>query len=289
MNNADKQYLELGRKIIGEGADKDDRTGTGTRSIFGYQMRFDLSEGFPLLTTKRLPFRVIVEELLWFISGSSDLKDLLDKGVNIWNDDAYRDYTEQAEPGHVLSKDDFLAVVKKGGYNLGPIYGKQWRTWAGIDQLAEVIESIRSNPSSRRHIVSAWNAGDLNAMALPPCHTLFQFYVADGFLSCQLYQRSADYFLGLPFNIASYSLLTHMIAQVTGLKPGEFVHTLGDAHIYRNHIEQVEEQTKRKPRPLPTIKLNEGIDDIDGFTADDIELIGYNPHPTIKGELSVGL
>ena len=247
---------------------KEDRTGTGTISVFGYQMRFDLQKGFPLLTTKKLHTKSIFHELLWFLKGDTNVKYLQENGVRIWNEWA-------DENG-----------------DLGPIYGYQWRSWHSndgrvIDQISEVIDQIKTNPNSRRLIVSAWNVGDLDKMALPPCHTLFQFYVADGKLSCQLYQRSADVFLGLPFNIASYSLLTMMIAQVTGLKPGEFVHTLGDAHIYLNHIEQVKLQLTREPRKLPVLKLNPEITDIFDFTYDDIKVENYNPHPAIKGEVSV--
>lgn len=290
-NKADEQYLWLCDYILKYGIDKDDRTGTGTRSIFGHQMRFNLAEGFPMLTTKRVPFRIIAEELLWFLSGSTDVDDLIRKDVNIWNADAYRDYKES---GGNMRFEDFIVDVESQGYDLGPIYGEQWRSWAtgvmrSVDQIADVIESIRTNPDSRRHIVSAWNVGELDDMALPPCHTLFQFYVADGKLSCQLYQRSADVFLGLPFNIASYALLTHMIAQVTGLGVGEFIHTIGDAHIYRNHFDQVHEQLSREPERLPWLRLDESITDIDDFTYEHMNIVGYAPHPPIKGEVSVGL
>lgn len=254
-NRVDEQYLELCRHILENGVEKADRTGTGTLSTFGYQMRFDLSEGFPLLTTKRIPFRVIFEELRWFLSGSTDLKDLLDVGVNIWNADAYRDFKDSPAFYEGETIEEFVEYAKKSGWDLGRIYGKQWRSWwteTGfdnyIDQISQVIDSIKTNPDSRRHIVSAWNVGELDEMALPPCHTLFQFYVANGKLSCQLYQRSADVFLGLPFNIASYALLTEMIAAICGLQVGEFIHTIGDAHIYTNHIEQVHQQLTREPR-----------------------------------------
>ena len=267
-----KQYLDLCRKILDEGVRKDDRTGTGTLSIFGHQMRFDLSKGFPLLTTKRVYWKGVVYELLWFLKGDTNIKYLNDHDVHIW--DEWAD-----ENG-----------------DLGPIYGAQWRNWSwtswseneyNVDQIQNVIDEIKKNPNSRRLIVSAWNVADIPKMALPPCHVLFQFYVSDGKLSCQLYQRSADVFLGVPFNIASYALLTHMIAHVTGLNVGEFIHTIGDAHIYLNHIKQVEKQLKRKPRRLPKVLLNPNIHDIKEFDFYDIELIGYYPHPAIKGKVSV--
>lgn len=305
MNAADITYQELCRHILSEGVRKDDRTGTGTLSSFGHQMRFDLAEGFPLLTTKRVPFRIIAEELLWFLRGETDIKPLLDHNVNIWNADAYRDFKESSTAGilgfagvETPSYDDFIEWAREYGYQLGPIYGAQWRSWVSedilaqdqeiIDQVAQVIESIKSNPHSRRHIVSAWNPGELEDMALPPCHVLFQFYVADGKLSCQLYQRSADVFLGLPFNIASYALLTHMIADITGLGVGDFIHTIGDAHIYTNHIEQVETQLKRKPKPLPELTIVRSVEDPAEYTLDDLWINGYDPHPPIKGEVSVG-
>lgn len=268
MNNVDRQYIELCRRILENGVEKQDRTGTGTISVFGYQMRFDLSEGFPLLTTKKLHVKSIIHELLWFLKGDTNIKYLNENGVRIWNEWA-------DENG-----------------DLGPIYGYQWRSWpdgkgGNIDQIAQVVEQIKHNPDSRRLIVNAWNVADIDEMALPPCHCLFQFYVADGKLSCQLYQRSADVFLGLPFNIASYSLLTHMIAHVTELEVGEFVHTLGDAHIYSNHIEQIKTQIEREPRKLPMLKIKRNVTDIDDFTFDDFEIIGYNPHPHIKGKVAV--
>lgn len=268
MNNADKQYLELCRHILENGVQKEDRTGTGTISVFGYQMRFDLQEGFPLLTTKKVHLKSIIYELLWFLNGDTNVKYLQENGVRIWNE--WADVNGE----------------------LGPIYGHQWRSWQGadgktIDQIANLIHEIKTNPNSRRLIVSAWNVGDLDKMALPPCHLLFQFYVADGKLSCQLYQRSGDVFLGVPFNIASYSLLTMMIAQVTGLKPGEFVHTIGDAHIYLNHLEQVNLQLQRKPRPLPKMIINPEVKDLFAFKYEDFTIEGYNPHPTIKGVVSV--
>jgi len=263
-----KQYLVLLDHVLKNGVEKKDRTGTGTVSVFGYQMRFDLAEGFPVLTTKKLHLRSIIHELLWFISGETNIKYLKDNGVKIWD--------EWADP--------------EG--NLGPVYGYQWRSWPAadgrkIDQLVNVIESIKRSPDSRRHIVSAWNVGEIEKMALPPCHVLFQFYVANGKLSCQLYQRSCDIFLGLPFNIASYSLLTLMVARVCGLKPGEFIHTLGDAHIYLNHIDQVKLQLTREPYPLPEIVINPETRDILKFSIEDFSLAGYTAHPHIKGDISV--
>ncbi len=263
-----KIYKNLLRKIIDEGINKEDRTGTGTKSIFGYQMRFDLLEGFPLLTTKKMHLKSVVYELLWFLKGDTNVKYLQDNGVRIWNEWA----DENGE--------------------LGRVYGHQWRSWkknngATVDQIKKVIESIKNNPNSRRHIVSAWNVGELDNMALPPCHLLFQFYVANGKLSCQLYQRSADVFLGVPFNIASYALLTMMIAQVTDLEVGEFIHTLGDAHIYKNHVEQVKLQLTREEYELPKMIINSSIKDIDKFTYKDFELVDYKSHSTIKGKISV--
>jgi thymidylate synthase len=263
-----RQYLDLLDHVMKHGVEKRDRTGTGTVSTFGYQMRFDLSESFPVMTTKRLHLKSIIHELLWFLSGSTNIKYLQDKGVRIWNEWADADG------------------------NLGPVYGYQWRSWPAadgthIDQISAVVESLKRNPDSRRHIVSAWNPGEIDKMALPPCHILFQFYVAGGRLSCQLYQRSADIFLGVPFNIASYALLTLMIAKVTGYKPGEFIHTLGDAHIYLNHTEQVKLQMTREPMPLPVMTLNPAVTDIFSFTYEDFTLSGYNSHPGIKGEISV--
>jgi thymidylate synthase len=263
-----RQYLNLLDHVLAAGTKKTDRTGTGTLSVFGYQMRFKLEEGFPVITTKKLHLKSIIHELLWFISGNTNTRYLNDNGVRIWNEWADKDG------------------------NLGPVYGFQWRSWpAGdgrkIDQLSNVIESIRKSPDSRRHIVNTWNVGELDKMALPPCHILFQFYVADGKLSCQLYQRSADIFLGVPFNIASYALLTLMVAQVTGLKPGDFVHTLGDAHIYLNHLEQVKLQLTREPYKLPEMVINLAIKDITGFSYEDFTLKDYIAHPHIKGEISV--
>jgi thymidylate synthase len=263
-----QQYLDLLDRVMTTGAAKADRTGTGTRSVFGHQMRFDLADGFPALTTKRLHMKSVVGELLWFLRGSTNVDWLHQQGVTIWDEWA----------------DD------KG--ELGPVYGYQWRSWPTpdgrhVDQIAGVIEGIRANPDSRRHLVSAWNVSDLDRMALPPCHTMFQFYVADGRLSCQLYQRSADIFLGVPFNIASYALLTLMVAQVTDLQPGDFVHTLGDAHLYLNHLDQAREQLTREPRPLPTMTLNPARRSIDDFEMADFTLEGYAPHPSIKAPIAV--
>ncbi len=263
-----RQYLDLLNHVLVNGEQKNDRTGTGTIGVFGYQMRFNLSDGFPVLTTKKLHLKSIIHELLWFLKGETNIAYLKDNGVRIWNEWA-------DENG-----------------DLGPVYGYQWRSWPDskgekIDQISDVIESIRNNPDSRRHIVNAWNVGEIKNMALPPCHLLFQFYVAGGKLSCQLYQRSADIFLGVPFNIASYSLLTLMVAQVTGLEPGDFVHTFGDAHIYNNHLEQVRLQLTREPHKLPVMKLNPDVEDIFSFTYNDFTLEGYNSHPPIKGEISV--
>ena len=263
-----KQYLDLLQEIMDHGTVKSDRTGVGTKSIFGHQMRFDLSEGFPLLTTKKVHLRSMIHELLWFISGDTNIGYLHDNKVSIWDEWA------------------------DANGDLGPVYGKQWRSWdtpdgRSIDQLSEVIETIKRNPDSRRMIVCAWNPSDVDKMALPPCHCFFQFYVADGRLSCQLYQRSADTFLGVPFNIASYALLTMMIAQVCGLKPGEFVHTTGDTHIYLNHFDQVREQLSRTPRPLPVMKLNPEVKDIFQFRYEDFTLEGYDPWPAIKAPVAV--
>lgn len=263
-----KEYLDLLRHIMKDGVVKEDRTGTGTISTFGYQMRFDLSKGFPLVTTKKVHLKSIIHELLWFLDGDTNVKYLQDNGVRIWN--------EWADPDG----------------SLGHIYGYQWRSWPDynggfIDQIAEAVKTIRENPDSRRIIVSAWNVADLNKMNLPPCHCFFQFYVSQGKLSLQLYQRSADCFLGVPFNIASYALLCMMMAQVCDLKPGDFIHTLGDAHIYRNHLVQVEEQLLREPRPLPTMHINPDVKDIFDFKYDDFKLEGYDPYPAIKGVVSI--
>ena len=263
-----KQYHDLMQHVLKHGVQKHDRTGTGTISVFGYQMRFDLGEGFPLLTTKKLHTKSIIHELLWFLQGDTNIKYLKDNGVGIWNEWA-------DENG-----------------NLGPVYGHQWRSWPSanggtIDQISKLIDMIKKNPDSRRLIVSAWNVADIDKMKLPPCHALFQFYVANGKLSCQLYQRSADIFLGVPFNIASYALLTMMVAQVCDLKPGEFVHTFGDAHLYSNHIEQAKLQLSRDCRPLPSLKINQQVKDIFSFKYEDFTLENYNPHPHIKADVAV--
>jgi thymidylate synthase len=263
-----KQYLELMQHVLDNGVEKTDRTGTGTRSVFGHQMRFDLQQGFPAVTTKKLHFRSIIHELLWFLKGDTNVAYLKHNGVSIWDEWA----DEQG--------------------NLGPVYGAQWRSWAAadgrtIDQISQVVEQIKQTPDSRRLIVSAWNVGELNKMALPPCHAFFQFYVANGKLSCQLYQRSADIFLGVPFNIASYALLTMMIAQVTDLQPGDFVHTLGDAHLYTNHLEQAKTQLERQPHPLPKMQINPDVKSIFGFSFEDFELLDYQSHPHIKAPVAI--
>ena len=263
-----RQYLDLLQRVLDEGARKDDRTGTGTLSVFGHQMRFDLAEGFPLVTTKKVHFHSVAGELLWFIRGDSNVRWLQERGITIWDEWADEDG------------------------DLGPVYGHQWRSWPTpdgrhVDQLATVIQQIRDDPDSRRHVVSAWNVSDLPSMALAPCHALFQFYVAEGRLSCQLYQRSADLFLGVPFNIASYALLTHMVAQVTDLEVGDFVHTLGDAHLYVNNVDQAREQLAREPRPLPELRLDPSCRDLDAFDVDWAEVVGYDPHPAIRAPIAV--
>ena len=318
MYNNEQAYLDLCKAILEKGTVKDDRTGTGTISLFGYQMRFDLSEGFPLLTTKRVPFKLIASELLWFIKGDTNIKYLLENNNNIWNewafkrwvessdyqgpdmtnfglrsleDDVFRiQYEEQLDKFKKLILEDNQFAREYG--ELGDVYGKQWRAWKTttgefIDQLKQVIEMIKNNPSSRRLIVSAWNPEDVPTMALPPCHTLFQFNVSEGKLSCQLYQRSADVFLGVPFNIASYSLLTHLIAKECNLEVGEFIHTLGDAHIYLNHVDQVKIQLSREPRALPELKISEELQSVFDCEMKHISIENYNPHPTIKAPIAV--
>ena len=291
-----KQYLEFLKHIMDTGTKKDDRTLTGTISTFGYQMRFDLSEGFPLLTTKKVHLKSIIHELLWFISGSTNIKYLVDNGVRIWNEWPYQKYVDSKYyQGETL--DEFVLKIKndddfaKLHGDLGPVYGYQWRHFesgsSNIDQLAYVIEEIKNNPNSRRLIINSWQAADVDKMALPPCHLLFQFYVQNNKLSCQLYQRSADAFLGVPFNIASYSLLTMMVAKVCDLKLGEFIHTIGDAHIYLDHLDQVKLQLSRTPRALPKMKIIRDVKKIDEFTIDDFELVDYDPYPTIKAKVSV--
>ena len=289
-----QQYLDLCKHILENGETRKDRTGTGTISTFGYQMRFNLQDGFPLLTTKKVFYRGIFEELLWFLSGSTNIKPLVDKKVGIWNEWPYKDYTNSKDyKGETL--EEFVEKIRndqefadKYG-NLGPVYGKQWRDFSGVDQIKELVENIKKDPFSRRHMVVAYNPAEVNNMALPPCHSLFQFYVsADGKkLSCQLYQRSGDVFLGVPFNIASYSLLLAMVAQVCDLEPYEFVHTFGDAHIYLNHIDQIHEQLTRTPRKLPKLVLNPEVKDIFDFKYEDIKIEDYDPYPAIKGVVSV--
>ena len=297
-----KQYLDLLTRIKTEGAVKTDRTGTGTKSVFGHQMRFDLSQGFPLLTTKKVFLKGIIHELLWFLNGDTNIKYLVDNGVHIWDNDAYRYYNELCVKYGVLpvAMEEFLRAAQEGidspieGYKFGDlnhVYGYQWRSWPrpngeAIDQIQQAVDLIKNNPDSRRIIVSAWNVADVEKMALPPCHTLFQFYVADGKLSCMLYQRSADTFLGVPFNIASYALLTMMMAQVCGLEAGEFVHTLGDTHLYLNHFEQVDEQLSRTPRALPKMHINPDVKSIFDFKYEDFTLTDYDPYPTIKAPMS---
>ncbi len=291
-----RQYLDLMQHVLDNGIKKEDRTGTGTLSVFGHQMRFDLREGFPLLTTKKVFLKGIIHELLWFLAGDTNIKYLVDNGVGIWNEWPHANYLKAS--GDIISLEDFVARIRDdeafarewGG--IGPGYGYQWRSWptpdgGHVDQIKLVAEQIKNSPDSRRMIVSAWNVAEVENMALPPCHTLFQFYVAEGRLSCQLYQRSADIFLGVPFNIASYALLTMMMAQVCGLEPGDFVHTLGDAHIYSNHLEQTQLQLSREIQPLPTMRVNPAVKDIFSFTFEDFELVGYEPHPPIKAPVAV--
>lgn len=298
-------YHDLLKYILTEGVEKQDRTGTGTKSIFGYQMKIDLEKGFPLLTTKKVAFRWLAEELLWFIKGETNIRPLVQKGISIWNEWPFQywleknklsNYYPKYSEGWKMKMKEFIQKIDADEHfagewgELGPVYGKQWRNFGGVDQLSQLIADIRSNPDSRRLIVSAWNPVDIPVMiqsGLPPCHTLFQFYVSEGRLSCQLYQRSADVFLGVPFNIASYALLTHLVAHVTQLTPGSFIHTFGDAHIYQNHFEQVKEQLSRIPGTLPTISLNPAISNLFDFEFSDIELTGYFPQAPIKAPVSV--
>lgn len=291
-----KQYLDMCRYILEHGEDRPDRTGTGTRSVFGYQTRYDLREGFPLLTTKKMYLRPIAEELLWFIKGDTNIKYLVDRNVKIWNEWPYEDF-KKSEDFNGETLEEFVEKIKnddefaKKHGNLGPVYGAQWRNFnnEGTDQLMKLIDSLKNNPFSRRHIISAWNPSQVDEMALPPCHTLMQFYVSSDkkYLSCQLYQRSADTFLGVPFNIASYALLTCMLAQVCGYKPKEFIHTIGDAHIYKDHFDVVKTQIEREPLPLPHLVLNKDIDNLFDFKIEDIKLEGYQSHGPLKGKVSV--
>ena len=324
----DQPYLDLCEKVLKEGSFKENRTGVGTLSVFGHQMRFNLQDGFPLLTTKRVPFGLIKSELLWFLSGDTNIKYLVDNNNNIWNEWAFKNWIESDSFSELYSYkgtiNPFVMVARDKGLNfrfeedgkdfsraydhfmeffvrkmksddyfaeahgdLGSVYGKQWRDFNGVDQIKNVIEQIKVNPDSRRLIVSAWNPSEIDEMALPPCHTMFQFYVIDGKLSCQLYQRSADIFLGVPFNIASYALLTHLIAHETGLEVGEFIHTLGDAHLYNNHIDQVKEQLSRHMKDTPTLVLNKSVKSVFDFKMDDIKIEGYNPHPSISAPIAV--
>ena len=300
-----QQYHTLLQHILNQGIEKNDRTGTGTYSVFGYQMRFDLQEGFPLVTTKKVHLKSIIHELLWFLSGETNIRPLVRNGVNIWNEWPFQNFLretgrEESHPKHSPKWKQKLKDFKEYIYeyedfaekwgDLGPVYGRQWRNFEGVDQIIQVVEALRTNPDSRRHIVSAWNPKDIPVMAksgLPPCHTLFQFYVAEGKLSCQLYQRSADVFLGVPFNIASYALLTMMVARVCNLEYGEFIHTFGDAHIYKNHLKQVKEQLSRDCRSLPKMIIHGEVNDLFSFTYDDFALVDYNPHPAIKAPIAV--
>lgn len=291
-----RQYHELMERVLREGSDKSDRTGTGTRSVFGHQMRFDLAEGFPLITTKKLHLKSILHELIWFISGDTNIRYLCQNGVRIWDDWPFASYSKSAEYDGIDMKEFAARIAADADFaakwgDLGPVYGYQWRFWPGpngpVDQLRDVLEGIRRNPDGRRHIVSAWNPGYIDQMALPPCHAFFQFYVVEGRLSCQLYQRSADIFLGVPFNIASYALLIHMMAQDLGLQVGDFVHSLGDAHIYSNHTDQVRLQLSRDLRPLPTLSLNPNVKSLFDFRYEDVALLNYDPHPHIPAPVAV--
>ena len=291
-----RQYHELMERVLREGSDKSDRTGTGTRSVFGHQMRFDLAEGFPMITTKKLHLKSILHELIWFISGDTNIRYLCQNGVRIWDDWPFATYSKSAEYDGIDMKEFAARIAADADFaakwgDLGPVYGYQWRFWPGpngpVDQLRDVLEGIRSNPDGRRHIVSAWNPGYIDQMALPPCHAFFQFYVVEGRLSCQLYQRSADIFLGVPFNIASYALLIHMMAQDLGLQVGDFVHSLGDAHIYSNHTDQVRLQLSRDLRPLPTLSLNPSVKSLFDFRYEDVALLNYDPHPHIPAPVAV--
>ena len=291
-----RQYHELMERVLREGSDKSDRTGTGTRSVFGHQMRFDLAEGFPMITTKKLHLKSILHELIWFISGDTNIRYLCQNGVRIWDDWPFATYSKSAEYDGIDMKEFAARIASDADFaakwgDLGPVYGYQWRFWPGpngpVDQLRDVLEGIRSNPDGRRHIVSAWNPGYIDQMALPPCHAFFQFYVVEGRLSCQLYQRSADIFLGVPFNIASYALLIHMMAQDLGLQVGDFVHSLGDAHIYSNHTDQVRLQLSRDLRPLPTLSLNTSVKSLFDFRYEDVALLNYDPHPHIPAPVAV--
>lgn len=291
-NQVDTQYQMLMGKILEEGVYRDDRTGTGTISVFGTRMEFDLKKGFPILTTKKIPFRVVAEELLWFLSSSTNLKPLLDRNVNIWNGDAYRFYKEQ---GGTKTTKEFLEMARKDGFDLGHIYGKNMRRWEGeggkiVDQIAMVISSLKTDPNSRRHVVTTWNPTVLDEIALPSCHGVaIQFYVENGKLSCQMYQRSGDFFLGVPFNITSYALLTHIIADMVGLGVGKLIHIGGDMHLYANHTSVAETQYHIKPKELPRLVIKNSHDKIEDYTIDDFELVGYNPHPPLRAPLSVGL
>ena len=291
-----RQYHELMERVLREGSDKSDRTGTGTRSVFGHQMRFDLAEGFPMITTKKLHLKSILHELIWFISGDTNIRYLCQNGVRIWDDWPFATYSKSAEYDGIDMKEFAARIAADADFaakwgDLGPVYGYQWRFWPGpngpVDQLRDVLEGIRSNPDGRRHIVSAWNPGYIDQMALPPCHAFFQFYVVEGRLSCQLYQRSADIFLGVPFNIASYALLIHMMAQDLGLQVGDFVHSLGDAHIYSNHTDQVRLQLSRDLRTLPTLSLNPNVKSLFDFRYEDVALLNYDPHPHIPAPVAV--